>query len=539
MKNALLSEHALYCVDTPRIGPSLKEIRHISGWLLCSKPVISVTASLPGLGLHEMTYGLSRPDVTGGSFDAYPNAGACGFSLAVPEGTPAIRARIEATLSVRGRFGIPGAYRMNIQLTHNGIQRAALYGKRGRRRPRPEILEEKLRRNLLGKPGITLRLDIINKCNLRCVMCHYADERVFSRPVKKITLDQFKRFFEGIGPLVRCIVLSCGDEPLMSNQFAPLVSYIAGAYPHIELEFCTNGMLMDAPIRRLIIEKGITCLTLSMDGVRKDTVERIRAGSKYERIVGNILALRDLKKASASRFPVLIMDFVMMASNIHEAPPFVELSARLGAGMIDFRHAIPSPVFNDPGCFLSHHKAKYNYFRNRVIKEAERLRIDMAIPPPLKTSEAFPAASVSDPGLGDFEKVRPDANDGQTPRPRKFPRRFSPRRTRGTAARRFSAVYCERPFSEIAIMDQEWIKPCPWHQSHLGRLSEGQTLHQVFFGQAFTRLRKNMLALERDPNCEDCPWKGDLLVGRITHHGGVFRKYLHRCYALLKKMAPG
>ena len=46
---------------------------------------------------------------------------------------------------------------------------------------------------------LTLRLDIINKCNLRCVMCHFSDDAIFKRPTSQLTGEQFKALFDGIG----------------------------------------------------------------------------------------------------------------------------------------------------------------------------------------------------------------------------------------------------------------------------------------------------------------------------------------------------
>ena len=57
------------------------------------------------------------------------------------------------------------------------------------------------------------------------------------------------------------------------------------------------------------------------------------------------------------------------------------------------------------------------------------------------------------------------------------------------------------------VRDQEEVLPCPWHEKTLGRLSEGKTLSEIFLGEAFVRLRRNMLKPEGDPGCAHCPIK--------------------------------
>ncbi|MEO1086000.1 MAG: radical SAM protein, partial [Acidobacteriota bacterium] len=240
-------------------------------------------------------------------------------------------------------------------------------------------VESRFRDALERQPGLTLRLDIINKCNLRCVMCYFSDETVFKRKTRKMTPQEFRELYDGVAPYVGRVVLSCGDEPLVSNHFAEILGYLGDGFPQLEIEFCTNAMLMNARVRSLMIEKGVTHLMLSMDGTTRHTLERIRVGAKYDKVVANIAALRDLKQATSSRFPALVMDYVMMSSNVHEAPAFVELCKRLGIELIDFRHVIPSVYFDEPDEQLANHPAKYNYFRERVLQEARRHRIDVVM----------------------------------------------------------------------------------------------------------------------------------------------------------------
>ncbi|MCP3960666.1 MAG: hypothetical protein GY719_22715, partial [bacterium] len=272
--------------------------------------------------------------------------------------------------------------------------------------------------------------------------------------------------------MVRAVVLSCADEPLTSNHFPEILSYLVDRHPRVDVEFCTNAMLMNARIRRLLVEKAVGHLMLSMDGSSRVSLESIRVGARYDRIVANIKALRDLKRAAGARYPVLVMDFVMMRRNIHEAPVFVELAARLGVQMIDFRHVIPG-YLSDPDELLSSHKARYNHYRERVLEAARRLRVGVTIPPAYETQERFDASAEQVADLGDFKAVKADPAKGDVPVPRRFPRGFKPRHNRGTAAELFASTYCERPFSEIMIAEQDLVRPCPWYQGELGRISDG------------------------------------------------------------------
>ncbi len=514
-----MGEHALCCIDAPQVGDNAAQATTLAGWCLCAKPIEAIAVEVPGLGSRELRYGLARPDV-GASFGSYPNGERCGFELEVPAGSLGGDGALELTLTVKGRLGMRQQMGLRAGLWSNHIQQLQLYKKKRRAALSSDALERRLEASLQRRPGLMLRVDIINKCNLRCIMCRYVDPAVGQQPAKRLTAEEFDHFLDGIGPSVRAVMLSCADEPLTSRHFPDILSLLARKYPQMEIELCTNATLMNGKIRRLMIEKGVTHLMLSMDGTTRPTLESIRGGAKYEKVVGNILALRDLKRASGSRYPIFIMDYVLMNSNVHEAPAFVELAARMGVGMIDFRHVIPSSYFEEADNFLHNHRAKFNHYRRRILEEGRRFGVDIIIPPPFETSEEFSPEGVPAVDLSDFESVEPDPPVGDVPVPKKFPRGFKPRVIRGTAVHLFSkripGIYCERPFSEITILDQERILPCPWYEKPLGKVSEGKTLSEVFYGERFRQLRKSMLHPQGDPGCRNCPLKGELVMGEVT-----------------------
>ncbi|HEV3410715.1 MAG TPA: radical SAM protein, partial [Chthoniobacterales bacterium] len=367
-----------------------------------------------------------------------------------------------------------------------------------------EPLEAHFRRALAARPGLTLRLDIINKCNLRCVMCHFSDDAIFKRPTRQLTADEFQHMFDEIGEHVGHVVLSCGDEPLTSKFLPDIIRYLAREHPQVAIEFCTNAMLMRAPIRRLIMETGVARLMFSIDAVSKPLLESIRVGARYEQLVGNIMALRDLRTRLGRTFPEFVFNFVMMNRNIHEAPAFVRMAKELGAAVIDFRHLVPIETYFDPQELLSLYPAKFNHYREKIAAAAKAAEVNYYIPEPFPTNETWLPQNEPAVDWSAFENVRAEQDDidiGAVPA-------AAPRLgEEGTVAEEFGATFCNRPFSEIMIRDQEDVLPCPWHNNVLGRLSEGKTLAEIFHGEKFAALRRNMLRAEGDPHCRECPIK--------------------------------
>ncbi len=109
-------------------------------------------------------------------------------------------------------------------------------------------------------------------------MCHFSDDAIFKRPTSQLTTPEFERLFDEIGSSVRHVVLSCGDEPLVSKHLPGILEYLAREHPEVTIEFCTNAMLLRAPIRNLIMRTGVARLLFSIDAVSKPLLESIRVG---------------------------------------------------------------------------------------------------------------------------------------------------------------------------------------------------------------------------------------------------------------------
>lgn len=357
---------------------------------------------------------------------------------------------------------------------------------------------------------LTLRLDLVNKCNLQCIMCHYSQDEVYRRPARALTLQQFQTMFADIAPIVGEVVLSCADEPLMSRFFSEIVTYLRASQPALVIRFSTNAMLMTAPIRKVILEQRVDNVVFSLDGVRSATLEGIRVGARFERVVGHIEALRALRDRQGLRKPEFTLNFVMMARNIHEAPAFVGVAKRLGASLVDFRHVVDCfDAFSLQDEQLQRQPARFNYYRERILESAHVEGVTLCLPPPIPTSESWapaPDESVVAPSLAEFEAALAAA-----PRDEATLSVVAASDTavgpRGLLHETFGHTFCPRPFSEIVIRQQDEVLPCPFHGRALGRLSEKPRLSDHFFGPEFAALRRAMLRPEGDPHCRACPLK--------------------------------
>ena len=88
--------------------------------------------------------------------------------------------------------------------------------------------------------------------------------------------------------------------------------------------------------------------------------------------------------------------------------------------------------------------------------------MDYYLPEAFETAEQWSPENEPEISWSDFDSVVP-----YPPGPHEL--QIKPRQPESFAglavlvAEEFSTTFCERPFSEIMIRDQEEVLPCPWH----------------------------------------------------------------------------
>jgi MoaA/NifB/PqqE/SkfB family radical SAM enzyme len=141
-----------------------------------------------------------------------------------------------------------------------------------------------------------LYLDITEDCNLYCRMCR--DELCIQG--KTMDIELFKRVVDETTPYVKSYSLFNWGEPLFVNDFKQRVLYInEHKKSDTILDISTNGMLLSDDMIQFLCDENVI-VTVSFDGAHKETFERIRCGSNFERICSNIERLAKSYKGEAS-----------------------------------------------------------------------------------------------------------------------------------------------------------------------------------------------------------------------------------------------
>ncbi|WP_414661008.1 radical SAM/SPASM domain-containing protein [Horticoccus sp. 23ND18S-11] len=183
-----------------------------------------------------------------------------------------------------------------------------------------------------------LHVIVLNKCNLRCVMCPYHSPRYTPQHTSGY-FDSRKAMDD---ELYRKIITYAGEHKI-SLQFGQIeevllhphiFDYIALAkaagVPHVHVT--TNGTMLDAAKGKRLAESGVDSVMFSIDAATAETYRKVR-GRDLEELEANITAF--LPHAKRHKIPVTV-SFILQDEARHERDAFLEKWRRVGVDNVTF-----------------------------------------------------------------------------------------------------------------------------------------------------------------------------------------------------------
>jgi radical SAM protein with 4Fe4S-binding SPASM domain len=92
-----------------------------------------------------------------------------------------------------------------------------------------------------------------------------------------------------------------------------------------EVQFTTNGIPYTEKKIRDLVEAGLDRVIFSVDGADKETVEKIRLGLEYERLVENIHAFHRVRAEHGGAKPFIRVQMVRTRDNWDQVDRFIEI----------------------------------------------------------------------------------------------------------------------------------------------------------------------------------------------------------------------
>jgi radical SAM protein with 4Fe4S-binding SPASM domain len=176
-------------------------------------------------------------------------------------------------------------------------------------------------------------LESTNICNLDCIMCP-TGLHIDTRPKGFIEWDLYTAVIDEIAPFAEAVVLHSWGEPLLHKKIIEMIAYAKER--GLWVETSTNATRLTEAVARKLLEVGLDRIYLSMDGLTKETYEKVRVKGKFEEVLGNIERFLDLKHELGSPVEADIQ-IVRLSETDAEVAEFVERWKGSHANLINIK----------------------------------------------------------------------------------------------------------------------------------------------------------------------------------------------------------
>ncbi len=227
-------------------------------------------------------------------------------------------------------------------------------------------------------------IDVVTVCQLKCIMC---PRTAFIHELggrDNMPLETYKKIARYFSHAKFVYFTGWEGEPLLHRDIFTMIKI---AKESCSVGIVTNGMSLTEETSKKLIELGLDFITVSMAGATKETHEKIRVGSDFDKICENVRVLLNFKTTK----PEVNLSFLMTKGNIKELPGFVELAKNLGADKVTAPNLsyVAAPLHDEIKAF-SCSAADESFVKK--IKEAEAMAKKYKIAfraYPLSTEEVF------------------------------------------------------------------------------------------------------------------------------------------------------
>lgn len=162
----------------------------------------------------------------------------------------------------------------------------------------------------LGLP-VHLTVEPTTFCNLKCPVCE-TGAGILERSKGTLTLDNFKRIIDAVGPQVNTLFLYYMGETYLNKDAPQMISYAVDKGIYVSV--CTNGEYVDAAE---LIGSQCSEVNFQIGGLTQETHEKYRVGGELGLTMCRIREAVKEKKRRNSKVKINV-GFIVMKHNEHE-----------------------------------------------------------------------------------------------------------------------------------------------------------------------------------------------------------------------------
>jgi radical SAM protein with 4Fe4S-binding SPASM domain len=162
-------------------------------------------------------------------------------------------------------------------------------------------------------------IESASACNLECPMCPTPGKQ---RKNGIVVPDFFRTLVDEIAQYgADQLFLHLWGEPLIHPHLGELIRFAADKPTIAETIVSTNATLLTGDRADKVLESGLSCLTLSLDGATPETYEALRYGAKFDETMANVSEFLERRRA-LGKGPRLVFQIIEMQQTKDEVADF-------------------------------------------------------------------------------------------------------------------------------------------------------------------------------------------------------------------------
>ncbi|MGH9763647.1 MAG: radical SAM protein [Blastocatellia bacterium] len=178
---------------------------------------------------------------------------------------------------------------------------------------------------------LQMEFSISNTCNLECVMCNgtaSSSIRAHREKLPPLMNPYAEEFFNELRTYLPHLQVAkfLGGEPFLQEPCFRIWEMLIEDGVRLSCHVTTNGTVFNSRIER-VLEALPVGISISLDGLSKETIERVRVNASYETLMQNLTRFRDYTAVRKTSFG---LTYCLMRQNWPEFGEFCLFADDLG-----------------------------------------------------------------------------------------------------------------------------------------------------------------------------------------------------------------
>lgn len=172
-----------------------------------------------------------------------------------------------------------------------------------------------------------IEVEVTTQCNMKCIMCEHT---YWQEPKRDMSFAQFKMIVDQF-PHLKWIGITGIGESFINKDFMQMLRYVKSK--SIIVDIFDNFYFIDRKIAEELILLKIDYIYASIDAATKETYEKIRLGSDFDRVIENVRYFLQMKRKLGAPLTTFLFHYIISRANIDEILAYLDLVYSLSQGL--------------------------------------------------------------------------------------------------------------------------------------------------------------------------------------------------------------